>query len=359
MSNHLARRYPVLAANVPALPLATLPTPVTQHRIADAHRPLSITVKCDDQSGLPYGGNKVRKLEYLLQHALQRSAGRIATYGAAGSNHALATAIYSRQLGVPCTCLLSQQPVKPGISRTLLLHQQLGTEIVRFGGTYSARLEIQRDHLQGRNLWLLPMGGSAWRGCLGFVNAALELAAQIDNGELVVPDTVYVAMGTMGTVAGLALGFALADLPIEIQAVRVTDARVANPAALARLLQKTASLMRRCDPAIPDDLATKARIVFRDDFFGDGYGRSTPAADAAIDFARSKLGIELESTYSGKAMAALLADSKRNDAGELLFWNTYNSLEVPLEPNLQPDFNVIPPEFARYFEATTNSEGAS
>jgi D-cysteine desulfhydrase len=247
--------------------------------------------------------------------------------------------------------------VKAGIARTLLLHQELGTEIVHFGGAYERRLRIQRTHLQGRKLWLLPMGGSAWRGCLGFVNAALELAEQVNNGDLASPDRIYVAMGTMGTVVGLALGFALLRLPIEIQAIRVTDVRFANPAALRRLLRKTASLMHRFDAAIPDDLATKTRIVFRDDFYGDGYGRSTPAADAAIDFARCKLEVELESTYSGKALAALLADCKRNNPGEVLFWNTYNSAHVPLAPNLRPDFSVIPAAFAHYFEAPPNPGG--
>jgi len=349
MSNHLDTALPGLADHVPHLRLANLPTPVSAHAVTRGARRLSISVKHDERSGPLYGGNKVRKLEYLLARAREKSAPRVATYGAAGSNHALATALYAKQTGFECTCLLSHQPPSGSIGPKLLAHQAAGTEVVRFGGTRTRRVALQREHLQGRGLSLIPMGGTNWIGSLGFVNAGLELAAQIQDGEIGVPERLYVALGTMGTAAGLALGLALAGLSIDVHAVRVTDPRFGNEPGMRRLLRKTAALMRRYDPLAPADLAERTRIVFRDDFYGEGYGRSNAATDAAIAFAGDALGIQLDATYSGKAMAALLADVDAGATRAPMFWNTYNDVPLDVPSGLLPDFAVLPDEFERYF----------
>jgi 1-aminocyclopropane-1-carboxylate deaminase/D-cysteine desulfhydrase-like pyridoxal-dependent ACC family enzyme len=350
VSNELSVRLPRLAARFPIVPLATLPTPVTAHELSidTALHPLS--VKHDEQCGPVYGGNKVRKLEYLLRWALERGVTRVATYGAAGSNHALATALYARRAGLQCTCLLSQQPAGAGVGRKLLAHQLNGTEILRFGGPRSVRVALQRRCLQGRDLALIPMGGSNWRGALGFVNAALELAGQYKSGALPVPREVYVATGTLGTAAGLALGFALAGLDIEIRAIRVTDARFANADALRRLLQKTAALMRRYDDTVPAGLADRCRIELRGEFLGKGYGQSDAVTERAIALAADQLGITLEPTYSGKAMAALCHDLGRGTAVRPLFWNTANAVPLAIPAATRPDFTRLPADFARHFD---------
>ncbi len=350
MCQYLSAILPALAARCPVVALARLPTPVTVHELRIASRRASVTVKHDERSGSLYGGNKVRKLEYLLRHAIERGATRIATYGAAGSNHALATALYARRAGFDCTCLLSHQPVRPGIDLKLLAHQLNGTEILHFGGPRALRVEIQRRCLQGRNIELIPMGGSGWRGVLGFVNAALELASQCESGDFPLPGAVYVATGTLGTAAGLALGFALAGLELEVRAIRVTDPRFANAAALRRLLEKTATLMRRYDRRVPADLAARARIVLREDFYGRGYGQSDISTERAIAFAEAELGIALDTTYSGKAMAALCHDLGSGTVTRPLFWNTCNAVALEVPARTQPDFTRLPAEFARYFD---------
>lgn len=349
MSNPLSQRLPRLGACLPVLPLATLPTPVSEHRLATGRSRRAIWVKHDELSGPLYGGNKVRKLEYLLRRARDRGATRIATYGAAGSNHALATALYATRAGFDCTCLLSHQPVQRGIAQKLLAHLQNGTEIVRFGGTRPRRVAIQRGCLQGRNVDVLPMGGSNWVGTLGFVNAALELAAQCAAGDAEVPAQVYVATGTLGTAAGLALGFALANLDVDVLAVRVTDPRIANPGALRRLLDKTATLMRRRDAAVPPDLAARARIVLRDDFYGPGYGLGDSVTESAIAFAADNLGLALDATYAGKAMAALRHDLANGIATRPLFWNTCNAVPLAVPRDTLQDRDQLPEEFERYF----------
>jgi D-cysteine desulfhydrase len=156
----------------------------------------------------------------------------------------------------------------------------------------------------------------------------------------------------MATSVGLALGLALAGLATEVQAIRVTDKSVANPRAMRKLLVKTATLMNRLDPAIPTDLADRSRWCFRDGFFGTGYAHSNNATDRALDVARDELGLALEATYTGKAMAALLYDLEQAEFSQqsMLFWNTYNSRPLPAGTARPADVSRLPEDFLRYFD---------
>ncbi len=352
MTDYLASEYPVLARRLKKTPLADLPTPVDEQRIVVASVSQSVAVKYDNLTGVLYGGNKLRKLEYLLQRAAAKQALRVATFGTVGSNHALATALYANQLGFECTCFLSHQTRTPGAARALNMHLQNHTEIVRFGGSYRARIATLRQYLLNRRAWVIPLGGSSWLGSVGYVNAGLEVAAQIAAGEVQRPDRLYVAMGTMGTVAGLALGLALAGLETDIQAIRVTHPMYANRDGLHRLLKKTASLLHRIDPSIPADLAGRARVTFRDDFFGDGYAQSNSDTEHAIGFAADEMGLSLDATYTGKAMAALLHDlaDPKFASRPVLFWNTYNSRPLPVDSARPGTTRDLPDEFLRYFD---------
>jgi len=228
------------------------------------------------------------------------------------------------------------------------MHARLGTEIVRYGGSYSARVNTLRRYLWDRDAWVIPIGGSSWIGTLGFVNAGLELATQVSACEIPLPARVYVATGTMGTAAGLALGLALAGLRSEIQAVRVSDTAISNELVLQRLLRKTAAMMHRLDRSVPADLAERARIRLRHDFFAGGYARYDEKTTGAIRLAADQLDLRLEPTYSGKAMAALLDDIA--SAGECLFWSTWNSAELPRAFGPGTALAGIPQEFRSYFD---------
>lgn len=350
MSNALADLHPTIGKRLPIMSLAELPTPVSARTVRIGDRTRQLLIKHDDVTGPLYGGNKVRKLEYLFARAGRRGASRIATFGAVGSNHAVATAIYARASGFDCTCFLSHQSLKPGLGHALRLHQSLGTEVLRLAPSGPARVTQFRKYLQGRNVWAVPLGGSSWLGSVGFVNAGVELARQINAGEIPAPSRVYVALGTMGTAVGLALGLALAGIDAEVQAVRVTAREFASEDAAARLMRKCAGLMHRYDPSIPADLADRTRFVCRNEFFGAGYGRTNEATEAAIAFASENLGLGLESTYSGKTMAALLSDLRRGGPDDVMFWNTWNSRPLDVDDSVPPDFTVIPREFARYFD---------
>jgi 1-aminocyclopropane-1-carboxylate deaminase/D-cysteine desulfhydrase-like pyridoxal-dependent ACC family enzyme len=139
--------------------LASLPTPVREVAVQLDSGERKLSVKYDDQTGVIYGGNKVRKLEYIFPRARDKKCGRLATFGAVGSNSALATALYARQAGFDCTCFLMHQAKTEQIPATLNMHIQNGTELVRYGGAYNKRVQTLRDNLWGRHAWVIPMGG--------------------------------------------------------------------------------------------------------------------------------------------------------------------------------------------------------
>jgi 1-aminocyclopropane-1-carboxylate deaminase/D-cysteine desulfhydrase-like pyridoxal-dependent ACC family enzyme len=350
-TDYLQARFPLLGEKLPRMHLANLPTPVRTLQLDLGPEKRSLSIKYDNLTGSIYGGNKVRKLEYIFPRALAKGCKRIATFGATGSNHALATALYARHAGFECTCFLSHQAKTALVAGTLNKHLRNHTDLVRYGGAYKSRINTLRENLWGKDAWVIPMGGSSWLGTVGFVAAGLELSSQIENREIPLPDRLYVGSGTMGTAVGLALGLAIAELKTEVHAVRVSDTSIANEKAMWSLLHKTAAMLRRLDSSVPANLAARANLRMRHGFFGPGYAQSTAATDEAIEFAKSQLDITLESTYTGKTMAALLADLRKPGAGEInfLYWHTYNSvpLDVPMDRPL--DEEALPAEFLRYF----------
>ena len=350
MSDYLGNAYPGLAGQLRKVSFASLPTPISHHQVQVSAKNCLIAVKHDDQTSPIYGGNKIRKLEYVIQRARERGAKRVATFGAVGSNHALATALFAREFGFECTAFLAHQKYTPNIPKTLGVHLELGTELVRYGGSVD-RLALLRRYLQNRKTWVIPLGGSCWLGVIGFVNAGLELAAQIDSGELQLPDRIYMANGTMGSVAGLALGLALANMNPEIHAVRVADNRFAKREVLDRLMKKTATLLNRFEPDIPVDLTDTTNITWRDEFYAGGYAVVDERTQHAVEFARDNLGLDLDTTYTGKAMAALLYDLESSKANRTsLFWNTYNSRPLPNVNLTNLSLQELPEDFKRYFE---------
>lgn len=355
MNDFLSAAYPALGRHLQKSVLAELPTPVSTHDISLASGQRRLAIKHDDVSSAHYGGNKIRKLEYIFRRALDRNAKRVATFGAAGSNHALATAVLARQIGLECTCFLAHQKCTPRVPRTLNMHRHLGTEILRYGGAID-QLALFRKYLQNRQTWVVPLGGSSWLGAVGFVNAGLELAQQIQDGEVACPERIYIANGTMGSTAGLLLGLAAADLPIEVHAVCVVDPRFGSPTRLDRLTRKTAMMLNRIDPSFDADIVERVRLVWREDFLAGGYADFDGRMSDAVRIADTQLGMALETTYTGKAMAALLHDLEDPgyNGGPYLFWNTYNSRDLPVTADKPETLENIPEEFLRYYDQVEN-----
>lgn len=337
----LFRRFPTL--DLPWLRIANLPTPVQPFDLADTP---DLWIKRDDLSADIYGGNKVRKLEFLLAAARQRGARRLITVGAAGSHHALATTIYGRANGFDVTLVLFPQPLTPHVRDILMLDLAYGAELryTQRMETVPAALFVTMLRYRSQRAFVIPPGGSDGTGTLGYVDAALELAEQIESGALPRPATVVVAAGTLGTAAGLALGFAMAGLKTRVQAIRITSRIVTNERVLARLIRDAESLLKRAGANV--DVAKDAigRVDLVHDFIGAGYGKATTAGDVATA-AFEAHGIQLDTTYTAKAAAAF-TQRIANAPGPVLFWQTLSRNEPAPPPEVS--VNDLPAPFRAY-----------
>lgn len=344
--------FPALAGALPHRSVAELPTPVDLHPGADLGLNCAgLAVKRDDASSPLYGGNKVRKLEFLLADALERGCRAVATFGVAGSNHALATAIHARRLGLEAYSLLTHQSNAAYVARNLLAGHTAGAHLVAFdseeAAAAGARRLVREGEARDAPVCVIPGGGSSPLGALGFVSAALELADQVAAGLLPAPELIYVALGTTGTVAGLMLGLALAGLDTEVVAVRVVREDIGSPSRILALQRGAARLLAPGVPGLDGDYEGRLPTL-RHEFLGPGYARFTPEGVAAIAWARARLGIRLEGTYTGKACAALLADAGagRLAGRQVLFWDTYS----PAPAATAADYRDLPRAFHGYFE---------
>lgn len=319
----LLQRAPQLVQQVGHVPLGTYPTPLQRLDVAGRR----VLVKRDDLCAADYAGNKVRKLEFLLAAALEAGAGRIITAGATGSHHAFATAWHGRRLGLQSTLVLFPQRLTPHVREMLLLMHATGAELRWVRRMEGVPFGLWRARLAHRatSPVAIPPGGSSAVGALGYVNAGLEVAAQMQaDGD--VASTIHIAAGTLGTVAGLAIGLAWAGMPVPIQATRITSRLVTSERVLHGLVRDTLTLLKQAGARdLPDASAAAALVQLRHDQIGTGYGHATPQADeAAALFAAA--GLHLDPTYTAKAAAALLHDITRPAAGTPLFWHTLSAV---------------------------------
>ena len=320
---------PEVIAQLQPVALGALPTPVRRLSVLEqqlGHN--ALYVKCDHESSALYGGNKVRKLEFLLGEARRKNARAVLTLGGSGSNHVLATALHGRTLGLATVGVVFPQPDSPWVRRNQMAGRQVGLEVFAASSRLSFPWRLMRTLWQkwredNAALYFVPGGGSSPLGSLGFVNAGLELAAQVHAGLLPEPDLVFVALGTGGTCAGLALGFHLAGLRTRVRAVRVVDRWFATRSMLRRLTGGMLRLIEGAGGALPTATEVISRIELEHGYYGPGYGYATDAGRSSCALFVPE-GITLETTYTGKTAAAFLDEARRNPR-PLLFWNTFSS----------------------------------
>jgi len=348
----LYRRFPGLEAHAPRLPLCQLPTPVVPLPLDGV---ANAWVKRDDLTARPYGGNKVRKLEFLLAHARQTGAKDLITFGYAGSNHALATALCARPVGFRVTAILLPQPNACYVRRNLLAGRAAGAKLIARDTVRGIAATVAWQTAvalvtTGRRPYIIPAGGSSPIGVLGYVNAAFELSDQISEGALQPPDRIYFSLGSMGTAAGLAIGLALAGIDAELHAVRVVDTQFGSRERLEGLIRATLARLKEWVPDFPV-MEPMRRVIVRDEFFGMRYGEFTESGVAAVRRAREAAALRLDGTYSGKAFGALLADAAAGvlRGKRVLFWNTHNSGDVDAL-GAGVNYRDLPRAFHRYFE---------
>jgi D-cysteine desulfhydrase len=338
----LFQRFSALRGRIARVPLAGKPTPT---QLLDLPGHPHLWVKRDDLSAPVYGGNKVRKLEFLIGDAVARGARRLITVGAAGSHHALATALYGREHDLPVSLVLFPQPLTRHVRDVLLTDLSLGAELrwsPRMEAVPAAALLARIAHRRDAP-YMIPGGGSSPIGALGYVSAALELEDQVRRGEIPEPETIHVAAGTLGTAAGLAVGLSLGGLATRVHAIRIASPLVTNRRTLRRLIAGVTEILAMHGVSIPDVRKIESRVELTHDAIGFGYGHSTAAGAAAMDVL-AQSGLVFDETYTAKAAAAMLA-RLRGAGGVQLYWHTLSAVE-PLRggANVQD----LPSSFRRY-----------
>lgn len=289
--------------------LAQLPTPLDEAPRLSAALGVRVLIKRDDLTGLALGGNKARKLEYLVRDAVEQGCDTLVTAGGAQSNHARMTAAAAAKMDMACHLVLGgEAPAR--FSGNLALDQLFGARL-HFTGTDDWAVwqsEVKRIAAElGPQAYAIPIGGSTPVGALGYVQAADELMAQLPAP----PDWIVVATSSGGTQAGL-----LAGLPPSVRVLGIDVARPSPPLSetVPKLAARTAELAGRPLPAYELHLA---------DHTGERYAAVTRECRDAMRMAAETEGLILDPVYSGKAMAGLIAAvrEKRID-GAIVFWHT-------------------------------------
>jgi len=353
----LFAQYPSLKERIPYVSLGEFPTPIAHlsklgMEIGADH----LYLKHDGLSGSLYGGNKIRKLEFILADALQKRAKQVLTFGFAGSNHALATAVYAHKMKLKCISMLLAQPNAQYVRRNLLYSHVCGAELHHYKNEMAMYMPtlirlLGRFLRYGKFPYIILPGGSSPIGAVGYVNAGFELKEQIARGLLPEPDQVFVPLGTMGTAVGMMIGLRAAGLNTHVVAVRVVDDKFGNKEKFIKLFRKTLALICSLDPSFPHVKIDHDEVDITHNFFGEQYARFTEQGMAAVNLVAKSEGIKLDGTYTGKAMASLI-DRVRNQGLRnevILFWNTYNARDFS-DTIKGVDYHQLPRYFHQYFE---------
>ena len=306
----------------PRIHLAHLPTPLEPMRRLGEELGCEIWVKRDDCTGLGLGGNKVRKLEFLLGAAREEGAELVITVGGVQSNHARQTAAAAAKLGMRCQLVLPRVVPRAGAEYegggNVLLDRLFGAEVFIVDDEATAARTIQRLLAEARDAGIRavahPPGGSTGVGSLGYVNAGLELAQQVAAKALRFA-RIYVASGSGGTVSGLVCGLEAAALSIPVTAVCVAGPADEHRAQLDALVSETCALLGQSPPPAE-------ALQLEDGFLGAGYGVPAASTHEALRLAATHEGLLLDPVYTGKAMAAVVAAARSGAPGPLLFWHT-------------------------------------
>ena len=281
-------------ADFPRVKLGLFPTPI--HRLDRVSSLLhtNVYIKRDDLTGVGLGGNKVRKLEFLLADAQQKGAGLVFTTGGAQSNHAMLTAAAAGKLGMEAILILKQRGVTERLGNQLLEHL-MGTE-VRFMDTDDyADIYAEMDRVgkeRGVPYYKIPCGGSNALGTLGYVACAEEI-----RGQGMIFDHLVCAEGSGGTMAGLALGAKLFLPGTRVYGMMVET----DPFDVITL-----RLMREAAELLEADIAVSGEDFTLRDLCGPGYAIPSEEGNAAVELMAREEGIFLDPVYTGKAFAGLL-----------------------------------------------------
>jgi D-cysteine desulfhydrase len=308
-------------AQFPRLDLVGSATPLEKLSRLSDYLGREIYIKRDNVTPMAMGGNKLRKLEFLAADAVRQGADTLVTAGAIQSNHVRQTAAVAAKLGLQCVALL-ENPIDTKAENYLsngnrLLLDLFNVEVVMCDALHDPQVQLAdlatRLEAQGFRPYVIPVGGSNALGSLGYVQCALEIAAQSHG---VAFSSIVVASGSAGTHAGLAVG--LQQLLPESELIGVTVSRkVIDQLPKVEQLQKAVACSLDIDELAP--------ITLWDDYFAPQYGMPNDEGMAAVKLLAQQEGVLLDPVYTGKAMAGLIdgiSQKRFRDEGPILFVHT-------------------------------------
>jgi D-cysteine desulfhydrase family pyridoxal phosphate-dependent enzyme len=287
---------------VPRMELATVPTPLQEMpRLAAAIGLDRLLVKRDDNTGLALGGNKARKLEYLVEAARLAGADILLTLGAPQSNHCRMTAAAARVAGMDAHLVLNGPPIEE-VQGNLLLDRLLGATWSFSPGRPSAQTmaEVAEElRAAGRRPYVIPGGGSNGLGALGYVRCAFELTEQLAERDER-PRYVVCAGGSCGTLSGLTLGLALSGSGAQLAAVSISNSVPDRVARARQIMTESCELLDLpLPPAVPEIWGG---------YVGSGYGMPTELTTLALESAALTEGLLLDPVYTAKAFGGLIGE---------------------------------------------------
>ena len=292
---------------IPRIEITHTPTPVEFAPRLSEELGCNLFIKRDDCTGLAGGGNKTRKLEYLLADARQQEADTLVTIGGLQSNHARQTAAAAAKIGFACELVLEDVTGTPKAdyydNGNVLLDSLLGASIHSLvsGEDCNAYAEslIEKLKAEGRKPYLIPEGGSNVIGSLGYVRCANEILQQIGSQHLAI-DQIVLASGSAGTQAGLLAGLIVANIDIPVLGIAVSRSTKDQQQLVEALLRQTLTRL-----GLDPDQA-QGRVIANGSYFGEGYGMTTAAMITAVKRCAQLEGLLLDPVYTGKAMAGLM-----------------------------------------------------
>jgi L-cysteate sulfo-lyase len=299
------------------IPLAEYPTPLEHLPRLSAELGRPIYVKRDDVIGPALGGNKTRKLEYLLAEAQRQQQRKIVTFGGLQSNHARLTAAAANRLGMESHLFYFEQRPKQ-LTGNLVINQLLGAKMhfIPFGGgggmTLEASIRLVRLvalALVGRH-YFIPVGGHNWLGCLGYVRAALEIEQQartfgLENADLIL------AAGSGGTLAGLMAGLYLRRSNLALLGIDVGKLWKAFPVSIAALATEICSRLGEPCQFTPEQVP-----LIEGTYVGAQYGVPSVAGQSALKRLARLEGLLLDPVYTAKAFAGMLSEIEKGHLGK-------------------------------------------
>lgn len=329
-------------SHLPRTELAHLPTPLEKlDRLTLNLAGPALWVKRDDCTGLGTGGNKTRKLEFLIGQAEAEGADTVITFGAVQSNHARQTAAACAARGLTCHLILArkvpwQDPNYERLGNVLLdhmfgadVHLVAPEEVKSTLTALRAELESQK-----RTVYTIPTGGSNGTGALGYAACALELIEQSEEQGFRLTDLVH-ATASAGTQAGLLAGLALAGKldEVRVHGINVSEAGADLPVFINQIGDLAVEALQLLGSDVPFD---RDAIIVDSNYLGEGYGLPTPATFAALMQLASQEGLLLDPVYSGKAMSGFIgkiAAGEFSGVENLVFLHTGGTASLPVYGN--------------------------